>query len=173
MAADGGRSIVRVRRLRRAVRSDAHAIAIVNEADSGASGNIEGQPIMLLTANQSRALLLRFGVYATETCDKCGQVLGPLRYTRQGESGVWCSRSCRGDGERVRTLKPGRPPKYKTDRERRAAKTEQQRRYRHGPSVEKTVCIARETKDLRTQKRPLSDYGTSRPRSGHLVNAGA
>ena len=42
-----------------------------------------------------RDLLRTRGVYATEACDKCGQILGPVRYSRYGEKGEWCSRLCR------------------------------------------------------------------------------
>jgi hypothetical protein len=55
-----------------------------------------------------------------------------------------------------RTLKPGRPRKYKNADERRAAKTLQQRSYRSRPSVEKIVCNQLETKRLWAQKSALS-----------------
>jgi hypothetical protein len=55
---------------------------------------------MQLTTEQSYSLLDKFGVYAGECCDRCGQVLGPERFTRRNESGVWCSRGCR-DGEKA------------------------------------------------------------------------
>jgi hypothetical protein len=55
---------------------------------------------MRLTTEQSYAALERFGCYVTEACDKCGKLLGPVRYTRRGEEGVWCSGECRGDAER-------------------------------------------------------------------------
>jgi hypothetical protein len=35
------------------------------------------------------------GVYVTEACDRCGRVLGPVRYMKAGDSGAWCSRQCR------------------------------------------------------------------------------
>jgi hypothetical protein len=35
------------------------------------------------------------GVYALEACDRCGQILGAVRFTRAGDPGVWCSRECR------------------------------------------------------------------------------
>jgi hypothetical protein len=35
------------------------------------------------------------GIYVTEACDRCGQLLGPVRFTRAGEPEVWCSRKCR------------------------------------------------------------------------------
>lgn len=54
---------------------------------------------MRLTTEQSYALLEKHGCYVTEVCDKCGQILGPVRFTRRGESGVWCSRECRDGAE--------------------------------------------------------------------------
>lgn len=35
------------------------------------------------------------GIWITEACDKCGQLLGSVRWTRRGERGEWCSKSCR------------------------------------------------------------------------------
>jgi len=71
---------------------------------------------------------------------------------------VWCSQVCRGDLARPSSRKMGRPRKYRNDEERRTAKTRQQRDYRSRPAVEKTLCIQSETKDLQTQKSPLSHY---------------
>ena len=56
---------------------------------------------MLLTVQQSYALLAKFGCYIKELCDKCGRGIGPVCYTRMGETGVWCSRQCR-DGVEAR-----------------------------------------------------------------------
>src|SRR5258708_20777341 len=53
---------------------------------------------MMLTVQQSYALLAKHGVFARECCDRCGQLLGALRFTRRGESGERGSRECRGDG---------------------------------------------------------------------------
>jgi hypothetical protein len=115
---------------------------------------------MLLTIQKSYELLANFGFFAREICDKCGIVLGGARFTRHNESKVYCSRECRGDAHRSATHRRGRPRKYKTDRERRAAKTRQQHIYRSHPNVEKTVRIQSETKNLQTQKVPLSYLGT-------------
>ncbi len=54
---------------------------------------------MLLTIQKSYELLANYGCFAREICDKCGIVLGAVRFTRYGESEVYCSRECRG-GER-------------------------------------------------------------------------
>ena len=118
---------------------------------------------MHLTTQQSYDLLARHGAFAREICDKCGAVLGAVRFTRRDESGVWCSRECRGDGERRTTRKNGRPCKYRNGEECRAAKTRQQRSYRSRRGVEKTVCIRSETKDLQAQKSPLSQYPLTWP----------
>jgi hypothetical protein len=79
-----------------------------------------------------------------EICDRCGLGIGPVRFTRKDDPGVWCSRECRGDGERRTIRKSGRPQKYENGEERRAAKTQQQRNYRSRPGVEKTACIPTE-----------------------------
>src|SRR6516162_3311719 len=107
---------------------------------------------MKLTTEQSYALLEKHRSYVTEACEKCGRILGPVRYTRKGETGVWCSRECRGDVQKAKILKPGRPRKYRNEKERRRAKSQQQRIYRSRPGVEKTVCIRAKTKDIRTRK---------------------
>jgi hypothetical protein len=51
---------------------------------------------MRLTAQQSYELLAKHGCYIKEVCDRCGKGIGPVCYTRAGDSGVWCSRKCRG-----------------------------------------------------------------------------
>ena len=53
-----------------------------------------------LTDSQSYELLASHRVFSREACDKCGQILGAVRYTRRGEAGAWCSRECR-DGAQV------------------------------------------------------------------------
>jgi hypothetical protein len=58
---------------------------------------------MRLSEAQSRALLERYGAFVTEVCDKCGKILGPIRFTRCGQSGEWFSKRCRDGFER----KPG------------------------------------------------------------------
>ena len=118
---------------------------------------------MLLATQKSYEFLAKYGFFALEICDKCGNVLGAVRFTRHGESEVYCSRECRGADQRSATFRPGRLRKYETDRERRAAKTRQQQVYRSHPIVEKTVRIQSETKKLQTQKVPLSYLGTPRP----------
>jgi hypothetical protein len=56
---------------------------------------------MRLTTKQSYALLEKHGCYASGACDKCGQILDSVRYTRRSGNGAWCSRDCR-DGKEAR-----------------------------------------------------------------------
>jgi hypothetical protein len=50
---------------------------------------------MQITEEQSRILLAKHGAYVAEACDGCRKILGPVRYTKHGESGAWCSQLCR------------------------------------------------------------------------------
>jgi hypothetical protein len=50
---------------------------------------------MQLTETQSRDMLRVHGACVTEACDRCGRILGHVRWTILGESGEWCSRRCR------------------------------------------------------------------------------
>ena len=111
---------------------------------------------MRLTTAQSHALLEKHGCYVAEVCDKCGQLLGPVRFTRRGESGVWCSRECRGDAQRETIRKGGRPRKYKTNAERQAAYRVLQNHQRPILAVTKLPCSFTETKHLQAQKPPVS-----------------
>lgn len=76
---------------------------------------------MKLTTQQAYEFLQKHSVYATEACDKCGRLLGAVRYTRMGESGEWCSRECRGDVQREVIRRGGRPRKYHSNAERQRA----------------------------------------------------
>jgi hypothetical protein len=60
----------------------------------------------MLRADIRERLLADRGITPTEACDRCGALLGAVRFLREGEVGVWCSRECRGDGEwRKREIK--------------------------------------------------------------------
>ena len=59
--------------------------------------------MVLLTVQQSYVLLATHCVFARECCDRCGQLLGAVRFARKNDSGVWCSRECR-DGARAHVL---------------------------------------------------------------------
>ena len=65
----------------------------------------ERQFRVMLRAELRKRLLEERGVYVTEACDTCGQLPGPVRYTRKDDPGVWCSRACR-DGQNAAT--PGK-----------------------------------------------------------------
>jgi hypothetical protein len=63
---------------------------------------------MQLTTEQNRKALAEHGWYVTEACDRCGKLLGCVRYTRRGEPGEWCS-ECWRDGVRAERRRGGRP----------------------------------------------------------------
>lgn len=69
---------------------------------------------MKLTEQQQIELRER-GIVANEACDKCGTILGAVRFTRRGEPGEWCSRECR-DGlaavQERQARRAGRPRKH-------------------------------------------------------------
>ena len=50
---------------------------------------------MKLTIEQRERLKLEHGICVDEACDRCGQVLGELRFITYGQPGEWCSRECR------------------------------------------------------------------------------
>jgi len=50
---------------------------------------------MQLAEAQTRALFDTYGVCVSEACDRCGKILGHVRFTRYDEPGEWCSRLCR------------------------------------------------------------------------------
>ena len=55
---------------------------------------------MRLTREQSQELLRERGVWVAKACDRCGQLLGSIHWTRRGEPGEYCSAECR-DGVTV------------------------------------------------------------------------
>lgn len=68
---------------------------------------------MKLNREQQRTLTRDCGIRANEACDKCGKILGAIRYTRRNEPGECCSRECRDgkvDAQVHVTRKAGRPP---------------------------------------------------------------
>jgi hypothetical protein len=122
---------------------------------------------MLLTPQQSHELLAKHGCYAKECCGRCGLLIGSVCFTRRGDAGVWCSRKCRGDGDRTTIRKGGRPRKYKTERDRRLAErrqnAERQKTFRgRAQRNGKPARSFAETKDLQVQKTPLPPYPLTR-----------
>jgi hypothetical protein len=59
---------------------------------------------MRLRREQCEKLLSELGIWVTEACDKCGQLLGSVGWTRKDGPGEWCSRACR-DGIAVGAAK--------------------------------------------------------------------
>ena len=121
---------------------------------------------MILPAEVRRRLQGERGIYVTEACDRCGQLLGSVRFTRKDELGVSCSRECRGDFDRQKIHKGGRPRKYKHDRARKNAHAQQQREFRLRSSVTKTCQQPEANKGL-TDAILTSCYGgTRKPENG-------
>ena len=119
---------------------------------------------MRLTAAQSWRIFEQHGCWVNEACDKCGQALGAVRYTRRGEDGVFCSRECRGIVEQPAIRKGGRPRKYLSDAEKQKAYRQALRNPNAEiPSVTKPPCSLAKTKDLQAQKQPLSHHPLTRP----------
>lgn len=123
---------------------------------------------MMLREELRRRLLAERGIYVKQCCDKCGQLLGPVCYTRRGESGVWCSRKCRGIVEQPTIRKGGRPAKYRTEAARlnaeKAQSVERQRAFRlrvqrNGKPPDKSFVSV----ELQTRKSPLSRTPLPRP----------
>jgi hypothetical protein len=52
---------------------------------------------MILSTELREQLKRQRGLCVAEACDRCGVLLGAVRFTRAGDSGVWCSRK-RRDG---------------------------------------------------------------------------
>ena len=50
---------------------------------------------MILSIELRERLKRERGICVHECCNRCGQLLGAVRYARFGEPGVWCSRRCR------------------------------------------------------------------------------
>jgi hypothetical protein len=117
---------------------------------------------MRLNTEQSRELLEKHGCYITEICDKCGRGVGAARYTRVGDGGLWCSRKCRGDNPRVTIRTGGRPRKYSSREECRAAKTRQQRDYRESQCGKKPIAVWRKQRTCRRKKRLSRNYPLGR-----------
>jgi hypothetical protein len=120
---------------------------------------------MKLTKEQCQKLLHDRGIWVTNACDKCGQLLGSVRWTRRGEPGEWCSAECR-DGvsvsapklavteplafvrrERIGAWPTGRPKKH-------ANNAEKCRCYRQN---RKTVLATRNTPSQSIENAQLAD----------------
>jgi hypothetical protein len=90
---------------------------------------------MKLTRDQSQKLLHERGIWITNACDKCGQLLGAVRWTRRNEEGEWCSPECR-DGVKVE-LKPSAVATRQTVEGKRIASRAAGRPKKHANNAEK------------------------------------
>jgi hypothetical protein len=111
---------------------------------------------MLLSVEVRLQLQHDRGLYVLEACDRCGQLLGPARFTRRGDSGVWCSRECRSgvDAAQLRILsKGGRPRKHKNNAEKCRA---HRSRTENVLTDTKPVFTPLKTNELQTQNRALA-----------------
>jgi hypothetical protein len=64
---------------------------------------------MRLTKAQREQLLDQQGIWVTAACDRCGNLLGAVRWTSRGEEGEWCSELCRRAGTKAERRRGGRP----------------------------------------------------------------
>jgi hypothetical protein len=92
---------------------------------------------MRLTREQSQKLLQERDIWITDACNKCGQLLGAVRWIRRGEPGEWCSELCRDDATAAAKLTEVRglvrrkyatideriTARRKADRKRKASRT--------------------------------------------------
>ncbi len=127
---------------------------------------------MVLSLGLQNRLRDERGIYAAEACDRCGQILGAVRFTRSGDTGVWCSRKCRGDGEGQgqKIHKGGRPKMYIDDRARKNAHAQKQREFRARSSVTKTCQQPNANKGLTGAILPSCYGGTSNPENGLIAD---
>jgi hypothetical protein len=51
---------------------------------------------MKITTEQQQTIRDKHGICVNEACDKCGLLLGEIRFTIKDQPGEWCSRQCRG-----------------------------------------------------------------------------
>lgn len=124
---------------------------------------------MILNVWQANKLLASHGAFARECCDRGGQILGAVRFTRRGETGVFCSRECRGDAAQRMIRRGGRPRSY-------ASNAYKQSPYRGRIlGVTKPTCNITETKGLQALKPPLSTnpFGPPRPVLGAAISQDA
>jgi hypothetical protein len=118
---------------------------------------------MTPTLQQSYELLSKYGCYIIAIYDKCGRDgLGSMRYTRKDDRGVWCFFECRGDGERQKVHKGGRPRKYKDECTRKSAHPQQQQCFRLRSRLTKTCQHPNERKQLTNKNLRFSHYPPSR-----------
>jgi hypothetical protein len=118
---------------------------------------------MKLTTQQAYALLEKRGCYIREICDHCGTGIGPVRFTRKDDLGVWCSHECR-DGKKVATptaehrtcLECGSRLKGKRADSQFCSDTHKMRYYRHAVRS-RTSQNSGNSRNTPIQNTPLTD----------------
>lgn len=111
---------------------------------------------MMLSIELRRQLQVDRGVYVTEACDQCGKLLGPVRFTRRDDSGVWCSRECRDGVEAAQkriASRGGRPRKHKNNAEKCRAHRNRTENLLTDTKPVSTLLI---TNELQTQNQALA-----------------
>jgi hypothetical protein len=99
---------------------------------------------MRLTREQSQNLL-EHGLWIAAACDKCGKLLGPVRWTRRDEPGEWCSEVCRDGPRAAVNLKERRGlirRKYATIEERAAARRKADRERKSSRTAKIAAAVA-------------------------------
>jgi hypothetical protein len=103
------------------------------------------------------------GIYITGGCDTCGKLLGPVRWTRANEAGVWCSARCRDGAKAVAAREQhrgGRPRKHKSNAEKCRA---YRGRRAHVLGDTKPVCTPLKARELESQNQAFSHHPTRSP----------
>ncbi len=119
---------------------------------------------MKLTKEQSRRILGERGIGITEACDKCGLLLGAVRWTRKCEPGEWCSAACR-DG-----IKAERPTSA-TIEVAPAVNTQQQKRIGSRPSGRPRTHATNAEKQRSYRSRLKNGLALRNTPSEHIENA--
>jgi len=127
---------------------------------------------MNIKPEQSRQILEKQGIRVNEACDKCGKLLGSVRFTIYGQKGVWCSLECR-DGveaaaryDATRHRQGGRPKLRLSVKARLARRREQNRIAKRAErlGVSKNHPVANDSKQLAGAKiadmcGPIGNWG--------------
>lgn len=96
----------------------------------------------MLREELRRRLLEERGITPIEACDKCGQVLGAVRFTRRAELGAFCSQQCR-DGKKAHTspVAPGQADTVKAGRAKVKASEKHSETFRFMTTKEESAKI--------------------------------
>ena len=103
---------------------------------------------MKLSERQIVGLRRSYAVCVRDACDRCGNLLGAVRWTRRGEPGEWCSELCRDGFKTERKRKRGGRPRLKLSAKGRASHRRKQVRdavERHRLGVIKNCLELNET----------------------------